>query len=66
MSDAIAVDRRRNGRSALGWFALDRSPLAFLRADERVLFCNATLARSLPVALPLGEVLSWLPTEPHQ
>jgi hypothetical protein len=65
VSDAILVDRRREGRSAIGWFVLDRSPLAFLRADERALFCDVALARALPVALPLSEVLSWLPAEPQ-
>jgi hypothetical protein len=59
----LYVDRRREGRSALGWFALDRSPLAFLRTDERALFCDASLARYLPVALPLDAVLDCLPLE---
>jgi hypothetical protein len=57
---AIYVDRRRVGRSALGWFALDRSPLAFLRTDERAL----SLARYLPVALALSDVLNHLPAGP--
>jgi hypothetical protein len=57
----LLVDRRREGRSALGWFALDRSPLAFLRDRERALFCDALLARHLPGAVALRDVLALLP-----
>lgn len=57
----MLVDRIREGKSALGWFALDRSPLAFLRERERALFCTVPLARYLPEAIPLSEVLAWLP-----
>lgn len=55
--DSLYVDRIRDGSTALGWFALDRSPLAFLRAQERALFCNASLVKHLPEAIPLAEVL---------
>lgn len=59
--DPLWVDRVREGSSALGWFALDRSPLAFLRGRERALFCAVPLARHLPEAIPLAEVLARLP-----
>lgn len=58
--NAIRVDKRRDGKSALGWFALDRSPLAFLRADERRLLCDTAMARLLPEQVPLCEVLTRL------
>ncbi len=57
----MRIDNRREGRSALGWFALDRSPLAFMRPVERALFCDASLARYLPESLPLHAVLARLP-----
>ncbi len=59
--DALYVDLVRDGSTALGWFVLDRSPLAFLRERERVLFCDVPLARHLPEAIPLVEVLARLP-----
>ena len=58
--DSLFVDRIREGSSVLGWFALDRSPLAFLREGERALFCGVPLARHLPEAIPLAEVLGQL------
>ena len=64
--DAVLVDRVREGYSALGWFALDRSPLAFLRSDERALFCDAGLARFLPDAIPLSKVLTLLDTQENE
>jgi hypothetical protein len=59
--DPLWVDRVREGSSSLGWFALDRSPLAFLRKRERALFCGVLLARYLPEAVPLAEILERLP-----
>lgn len=59
--DPLWVDRVRDGSPALGWFALDRSLLAFLRGRERALFCAVPLARHLPEAIPLSEVLAQLP-----
>lgn len=59
--DPPRVDLVREGSTALGWFALDRSPLAFLRPDERALFCRVPMARHLPEAIPLAEVLRLLP-----
>jgi hypothetical protein len=59
--DSPRVDYVREGLTALGWFILDRSPLAFLREQERELFCDAPLARHLPKAIPLSDVLARLP-----
>lgn len=59
--DSPRVDYVREGSSALGWFILDRTPLAFLRPDERALFCGVPLARHLPEAIPLSAVLARLP-----
>ncbi len=59
--DSLFVDRIREGLSALGWFALDRSPLAFLRQRERELFYRDSLTKYLPEAIPLTEVLGRLP-----
>ncbi len=61
--DPLYVDRIREGSTALGWFALDRSPLAFLRPRERALFCDTSLAKYLPEAVPLAEVLARLPQD---
>ncbi len=46
---------------ALGLFALTRSPLAFLDRKERAQFCDVPLARYLPEAIRLSEVLVQLP-----
>jgi hypothetical protein len=59
--DPLRVDLIREGLTALGWFILNRSPLAFLRPRERTLFCSVPLTRHLPDALLLTEVLGQLP-----
>lgn len=59
--DSLRVDYIREGSTALGWFALDRSPLAFLREHERLLFWTCPLTKYLPEAIPLSAVLDRLP-----
>ena len=59
--DSPRADYIREGSSALGWLILYQTPLAFLRPDERALFCDVPLARYLPEAIPLSRVLAQLP-----
>lgn len=61
MIDSPRVDYVREGLTALGWFVLDRSPLAFLREQERALFCCVPLMQHLPEAISLRNVIGRLP-----
>lgn len=55
-ADYIHEDRY----ASLGLAVLHRQPLAFLPRDERSAVCEVELARHLPDAVPLNEVLSFL------